>query len=234
MKPPILFAFLGAAALHGSPLTVVRTTADAPWGADSSVKGGNEFMNVNFGGEAALHAKTYGARRKGYLRFGLGESAGKPSRAELRLTCEIIELYARDQEKGLTFEVYGLNDGTEAGEGFLGEDWSETELTYANAPAYAVAEDKVARGFGKINGGQARFLGRFQITNDNATAGDPFVALDSDSSPELLSFIRDDTNGHVTFIIVRNGGASSNVVFIAKESGKRSLAPALHLFYERP
>lgn len=160
-------------------------------GADSYVDGGSP--SSNYGAGASFTAKG-SANRKSYFRFDI---SGVPKPLKFA-SLEMTLTGARDR----TPSFYGLNDGSAAGGGHLGEDWGEAAITWNNAPGhtniYAVVE-----GTGTANGGECRFLQSVEYFSDmSATGGVGRVVL---SGETLLDFLNDDTDGLVTFIVTNPG-----------------------------
>lgn len=94
--------------------------------------------------------------------------------------------------------VWGVVDGADGDE--LGTDWTETGLTTGNAP--------VNPNF--VEGSQTTYLGSFTPTSGSGSTVDF-------SSAELLSFLQADTNGEVTFLLLREEGQSSDFSIRSKE-----------------
>jgi hypothetical protein len=239
-RPAIAFLALALSVPHwpcafaqSAPRVFTTTTADAPWGADTTVQRGDERGRPS--PPQDLQAKNHGAFRKAYLRFGTGTlPPARLSHARLTLTVQLMELTDKALIDGVTFRVYGLNDGASYGAGRLGEDWDVREINWKNAPANDLKSDFAVRVGGALaDGGQARLLGTFNVNLSTHRVGTPFVALDSAQEPRLLEFLRQDRNGHVTFVLTRiTGHSSDNLTFVSGRHRDRLQAPTLSLEWD--
>jgi hypothetical protein len=239
-----LLALVAAAPL--SAQDVVLTTASGTTGADSFIQFG--VPDSNFGTQTSVVVKYGGSNtattnRKIYLRFDTATLQKPAAVAKLDLTVALNNgggsgAAAVPNAQNFTLAIYGLNDGATAGNGFLGEDWSETELTWNNAPANILsgtgAGNAVREGTSITDGGEATLLGSFSVT-DTQGAGVLAMALEGQT---LVDFLNADTNGLATFIITRTGWSlgqgspttsqgSSNLVFHSKEGANPDFAPTL-------
>ena len=188
---------------------IVLTTVDGQ-GADAYVRSGQP--EVNFGDQPNVTVKYTGAdstfNRKGYLRFDLGTLTQPVTGATFHLTVSQNNGGALrpNDSQSFTFEVFGLSDG------HVGEAWVESAINWNNAPANASVNSLLT------GPGQAVSLGTFGI--DTASLATTVLALAGES---LVSFLNDDTDGLVTFIIRRIGhsgtsnAAHSNSGFASKE-----------------
>lgn len=181
---------LGALRTYGCTGFHAITTARGN-GADSYVDG--KSANANNGTASSLIAKG-STDRKSYFRFDISGIQKPLKFASLEMTLTAA--------KERTPAFYGLNDGSTAGGGHLGENWGETAITWNNAPGhtniYAVVE-----GTGTANGGECRFLQSVEYyTTISATANVARVVLSGDT---LLDFLNDDTDGLVTFVVTCGG-----------------------------
>ncbi len=228
---PCLLLSTGPVLFADSLSRKVLSTADGGWGADAQVNGTTQATHQNFGGSQIIAAKDGGARRKIYLRFDLkGVPLDRIAAARLRLTIASMDLTQSAQVDGITFRVFGLNDGARAGAARLGEDWPEMEITYGNAPANVHDERMASVGAGIERGGQARILGQSTLQGSLFSVGQSFTLLDSVGDPRVLNFLRADTNGHVTFIITRvRGSPDDNLLFAAREHTRGHAPPTLEL-----
>ena len=222
MSPPVSFCrrvgaamFFVSSALASSAFAVSVTPATGV-GADTFVQNGsttdnstNSDMVVKFTG---TDADT--TNRKAYIRFDTSTlpTVGSIASASLSLTVSINNGggtgATSTTPQNFTFNVYGLNDGSAAGGGKLGEDWPATTITYANAPANNTASGStVLTGTSTANGGTATLLGTFNVSQ-NDVAGTTVTAL---SGTNLVNFLNANTNGEVTFIITRPGFSPNTV-----------------------
>jgi len=190
--------------------TQTITTAEGN-GADTYVEylnGAN--TNNNYGTATVINTKnavqgTSELFRKGYLRFDLSQLAFPVEDAFLQLT-------TGNDSTGQTFSIFGLNDG------HAGENWGETTITYANAPA----NTSVANSNNDITA-DAAFLGTL--------AGAATGVTTQFSSDDFVDFLLADTDGLVTLIVTRdwqdpNYGGSIHS-FRSKEYGSGEYAPRL-------
>lgn len=95
-----------------------------------------------------------------------------------------------------TFNIFGLNDGVS------GENWTESNLTWNNAPANNTTSRSGVTS-------SATLLGQFTI-NGTGNAGD----LIQFSGSNLDDFLNQDTNGLATFIVSRDTFDSDHSGFI--------------------
>ena len=144
--------------------------------------------------------------RKSYMAFDLGQLAGRRIReAELLLTIEPSDLGFASFVPDSTFAVYGLSDET-------ADAWNENSLRWSSAPAHdGMSLMPVA--------GKTRLVGHFSIAQ-GVNRGTCVV-----KGAALADFLATDTNGQVTFIVVRETDEthSSGLVhaFATKENAKR-------------
>ncbi len=242
MLPKIpIFLILGTFPL-GAGATTIITTATGTMGADSYVQFG--AATSNFGTQTSVVTKYGGndtgtTNRKIYLRFDVSSLGSAVTSAQLDLTVALNNGGSTNTTpQNFTLALYGLNDGSTAGGGFLGEDWDETAINWNNGPANIVsgagAGNAVRTGTGTANGGEAALLAVFNVTATD-TAGSVVLAS---SGSSLVDFLNLDTDGQVTFIITRTGWTSgggtptptqgnSNLAFSSREAA--SGAPSLTL-----
>jgi hypothetical protein len=199
----------------GVPGAVVRTLGA---NADSFVTAGSPD-SASGGTAAGLLVKSQGSTmslaRKGYFRFSLsGYSGAQMQAAVLRLTLSQLQWASGDVSGGLRFHLYGLNVGSTAGGGRLGADWTESALTWNNAPANNSTGNSVNVGTGTSNGGQARFIQTVHVVHPRKENH-----LISFFGPELDAFLDTGRGGNVTFIVVRDGGSNdTNTAFASREN----------------
>ncbi len=145
--------------------------------------------------------------RQGYLGFDLGKFAGQQIEdAELVLTIEPSDLGFATLVPDSTFAVYGVTDQSS-------DDWDEHGLSWKSAPAHDPAQKE--RHLPDLQ--RAVLLGRFQIDQG---VGRGTRTL---KGPALVDFLRQDTNGLVTFIICRETDETTRDglvhAFATKENG---------------
>ncbi len=241
-----LLALTSTAPLLRAQDPVVLTTASGTNGADTYIQFGVPDSNLST--QTAIVVKYGGnntatTNRKIYLRFDTASLQKPAAAAKLDLTVALNNgggsgAAAVPNAQNFTLAIYGLNDGATAGNGFLGEDWAETALTWNNAPANIVsgagAGNAVREGTSTTDGGEATLLGSFNVT-DVQSAGILAMALEGQT---LVDFLNADTDGLVTFIITRTGWSlgqgsptttqgNSNLTFHSKEGTNPAFAPTL-------
>jgi len=123
--------------------------------------------------------------RKAYVAFDLSGFVGKRiAEAEFSLHVEPSDLGFASLVPDALFKVYALTDETQ-------DTWSEKEITWAAAPAHGpdLRTSTAA--------GQARLIGQFTVPQ-GTTRGAFSIKGDA-----LAEFLRGDTNGLATLIILR-------------------------------
>jgi hypothetical protein len=208
-----LVVVVGAGIL-GEPETraAVITTNDGN-GADTHVRSswaGNNAANMNYGSSTIVGIKRdtalNGNNRKGYLRFDLSSIATPIEDATLQL------VYAGRSgdppANPSTYYVFGLNDG------HAGELWDESTITWNNAPGNNTSSTN-----GFISD-QTTLLGTVSVLISQINVGDVIEF----TSPELIEFLQNDTNGVVTIMLSRQQQNFSIEYAASKEHA--SLAPA--------
>jgi len=214
-------AGVGAVGLVGiaslaPPARAASVTPASGAGADTFVQNNSTTNNSN---ATDLTVKFTGTstdntNRKAYIRFDTSSlpAPGSIASAMLNLTVSINNGggsgATTTTPQNFTFNVYGLNDGSTAGGGKLGEDWDPTTVTYANAPANdTTSGSTVLTGTTTDNGGTAMLLGTFNVTQ-NDTAGTTLTAL---NGTNLVNFLNANTDGRATFILTRPGFTANTV-----------------------
>jgi hypothetical protein len=207
-----------------APLRAVErtiTTAQGK-GADTSVRGGDELSSRSFGNLDILRVRNSAnlvSARKAYLRFDLSTvptSVKSATGASVGLTIAPAEGHS-PADKAWTFQVYGLKDAAK------NEDWPEKTTNWNNAPANdiqspsALTEDALP-------------LGTFTVTGKGEQG--KTVTF---SSPELLRFLQNDSNGMATLLITRSEAGDAKTddvvhIFASKENEKLA-APTLRLTF---
>jgi len=204
-------AALAVAAIAVAPTQAATiTTADGN-GADSMVRqDGNSdannpaLMDDNFGADGRIWARSASSKKRFdaiFLRFDIsdyvsGSFTGTPT---LGLT------KYRDDDTGTDLIVYGLNESVDT--------WVEGGLTYNNAPG--ITPETPANGDNDVNLTEVSVLVTdaegFELTGNE---GDAITVSDSD----FLTFLNDDTDGLVTFIIARKDDNSGIDDIATKET----------------
>lgn len=157
--------------------------------------------------------------RKVYVAFDLTRFSGKRiTDAEFTLHVEPSDLGFASLVPDAVFSVYGLTDESEDG-------WDEKEIDWDHAPAHSLAEQHHTH----PDATKSRKLGQFTVPQ--GTTRGSFTIKGND----VADFLRTDTNGLVTFIIVRetdetarNGLAHA---FASKEN-TRNTPPMLKVHVE--
>lgn len=169
---------------------------------------------------------TDGFRRKGYLRFDLSQAADSPHTsediAEASLTlCFTPSGYGyASRSPNAHFSVYGLTDQSL-------DDWDTQTIDWESSPGNVVEGNQV-------DPGVTRQLASFTIARDE-TAG-----VRKLQSPELTEFLRSDSNGLVTLILVRDTMTGPNdpygglVHAIAGNAHPTIAPPSLTLRFQPP
>jgi hypothetical protein len=207
------------------PATAQPTTSSGKPGlvasADTSIRGGS-YSTRAFGSLPILRVRNtpnLEHARKAYIRFdtnALPQGIKNAKNATVNLTVGPAENNSL-ADKVWTFQVFGLKDGSDA------ENWNEGAMAWDNA---AANDAQTAAGVT----GDATPLGTFTLTGKGEEG--KTVAF---SSPELLSFLKGDSNGKVTLIITRKeagDSAADNVIHVfASKENDHLAAPSLNVGY---
>lgn len=180
-------------------------------GKDSWIQ--SNLSQVVTGRETYLRAKhtTLDTKleRKIYLAFDLSKLIGTVAEAELVLHLEPSDLGYGSLVPNATFEVFGVTDESQ-------DDWSESELTWANAPAHSAAPEHHSL----PDTTKAMSLGTFEVEQGRQ------VGTVSLKGPSLAEFLRRDSNGLVSLIVCRatDETARNGLVhaFASKENGRNA------------
>jgi hypothetical protein len=203
----LVAAVLAAGALIYNRREVLLTFGTTPFiaTADATIK--KEAPDVKYGNSSELIARyryddqqpnTYQRLNKFYVRFDI-PTTGRICRATLQF--ETIHKHAEAH-----FKVYGLNEQYDT--------WDESTINANMAPGHD--QSLPWSSFGMKNY-ETTFVGRFSFPDDHK--GHVTMA----STRELVLFLRDDTDGKVTFIIVRETCNDQETVFSAR--GTNSWSP---------
>jgi len=191
-----------AEALTGTPApgpTIQTLTAVA----DAHVQSGPTATtdDQNFGLQTVLQVKNAAVgqenfNRKTWIAFDTTSAQlGEVDEAALKLTISGSGGSEPAPADNWTFSVFGLRDDFVPAGAELDENWLETTITWNNAPGNAGLGPDVD--LADVFGGAA--LDTFTILGTGAT-GDMIVLDD----PAILNFLKTDTDGRVTFIVVRS------------------------------
>ncbi len=192
----------------------VITTA-AGCGADTHIWYRNPNTNGGTGSVVGIKSDTFAIfnSRKGYFRFDISDFAGPIESVAFEL------VYAGKGSDSVadpsTYYVYGLNNG------HAGEAWSETGITWNNAPG----NNRNSRS--GVLAAEASLLGTFDIHFSAIDVG--YKAMFE--SAALLDFVKADTDGLVTLIVGRQQRNFRVELFASKEHALLN-APALNIVPE--
>jgi ferric-dicitrate binding protein FerR (iron transport regulator) len=165
----------------------------------------------DFGGDSYFRVKHTSLQpelnRKGYVAFDIEKfNRGSLADAELVLSIEPSDLGFATLVPDATFAIYGLNDEAQ-------DSWQEHGLSWQEAPAHDAAQAAKHVPVGD----KVTLLGRFDIAQ-GINRGTRSL-----HGAALMEFLKQDTNGIVTFILCRETDetAKSGLVhaFATKESG---------------
>lgn len=174
----------------------------------------------NFGDDAFFRVKHSSLapelNRKGYVAFDLSKFSGTPIEdVELVLSIEPSDLGFATLVPDSTFAVYGVTDESS-------DDWDEHEITWKEAPAHN--PDQADRHLPDTS--RAVLLGKFQV-DQGVSRGSRTIR-----GQALLDFVKQDTNGMVTFIICRETDETTKDglvhAFATKENGS-NMPPLLRV-----
>ncbi len=193
--------------LGGYTRAVIVITTATGTGADSYVNYGSN-QGVNYGSSETaqvLMGSSNDYLRKAYFRFDLSSVSGSITEATLSFRVTSPD----NLTGGGPVKLYGLNDGV------TGEDWSETGITWSNAPANT--------------------LGDTAALDSNATELAAFANINSTTTTvnftsEILSFLQADTDNNVTFIVTGGSyltGSPIRYNFYTKENTSTEPFPTL-------
>jgi len=150
--------------------------------------------------ESGIHPKSVKQRERHKLdRFAMirfdSEDLGKGVRAAgLRLQ----PVNFSDSNKAMRFRVYGVNDGDEQDEKF-------TEKTYDPNDEKSIVDRRLST---MLDRDQVAILGTFTTDKDEAVLF---------TTRNLLAFLRADTNGTATLVIVRQTDSGHNSTFATRQ-----------------
>jgi len=180
------------------------TTETGTYGADQFIRAGLS-ANQNQGADPQIIAFHPGAfpnsYRKAYMRFDLASVAGTVTDVALSL------ILAENNLSPVIVNVWGLDDLV-AGEAAPGSGgWAETGITWNNAPGNDTSSPNL---FNSVTATQIGTV-LVPVASRGAT-----VTLTSAIEPNLLTFLQNDTNDLVTFMLSRQV-AGAQTWFASKE-----------------
>lgn len=212
--------------LAGSRATPVAaklmTTATGADGADAYIESTapNSAKGATDSGRVRIKNKTSNSpeQRKTYLRFDLTAAPFAPDTVQNL----VLSLFAdgADSVNPVTIELRGILDGAA---GDAASDWAEDAITFDNAP-----QNESGNGLGA----QTTLLDTLTLAANPASPSDRFTFSDNQefswSSTALDEFVRDDTNGLVTFILIYRDPSDSTLGLKSKENASGNInAPQL-------
>lgn len=191
------FAPFAYVALGAAPLFGQSFTATH----DAYIQGST--ADTNYGAAEFVNATSISSR-KSYIQFDVSSITGIVDSATLSFD-------VRTRSSNIhNFNVYGLNDGV------TGEAWDESTLTFNNAPG----NDS---GFSGVVAEDVTLLDNFDVSSALFDVGDT-VTL---SSANIASYLNNDTNGIVSFLIIRQNSQNAATSFYSKENLAGAIAPTL-------
>jgi len=216
----LLFLFVTVLPAHASPITV---ELDGTAAKDSYVQSGSP--NTNFGSLASAQVKRdndTNFTRKAYLGFDLSSlPAGDIVGVELLVDFVDSTAGQTDSTTPWAFELFGLTNESLDG-------WIESgpgSITWNNAPANNTNVDNNPQ----VNNADAQSLATFPRIGK----GEGQVVI---NDPNLLTFLLNDLNSLVTFILVRNTNAPVGENYVhaiaTRENASEALWPMLRVTLE--
>ena len=136
----------------------------------------------------------YARDRRSLIGFSLRETdLASIENARLRLNLVPTGLgYASSLPETCTFQVFGVRDDPKL------EAWATKDLRWEDAPGfYKDALPHMEQADGKLDMDEVRLLGTIDLPRGKVTGAIVF------ESPELTTFVREDTTGEVSFLLVR-------------------------------
>ena len=181
----VILAVLGlsVSSIHAAVLTP---------SADAFIRGGASAGSNQGGGTAQnlsiVPGNNLDFNRKTYIKFDLSSIDEDVIDAKLSLDIS----FSNTATGGTPLNIWGLNNGS-------GDNWSETGITWNNAPGNQNSPVGVTNSV---------LLGTIVNPGQVASPGTFTFELDTDA---LLTFVNADTNNLVTFIITGSSGSNSPV-----------------------
>jgi hypothetical protein len=161
---------------------VIRDTSFG-LGADTFIgNDSNKGPNNNYGGGGTLDIRIYPGVRAhiGYVKFDISGVSGNMADAQL-------QIYITSGGSARTWDIYGLIDND------VDDAWGEMTITYNNAPGMLAA----TAGNFTIDAAKLTLLGTLAVPSTvNVTV------TSSPATLNLASFLKSDTNGLVTFVLI--------------------------------
>jgi ferric-dicitrate binding protein FerR (iron transport regulator) len=167
------------------PASIVTLTTASGRGKDVYIQGDQLHPHRSDVLLLVKNTGTEGFSRKAYLGFDLsGAPVNRIREARLILTMTPTGYGYASMTGETTFSLYGLTDQSV-------DDWTESEINWENAPANRP-------GGAEVDPAKATHLGSFAV-GEGVTSGQFSIAGEA-----LAEFLRQDTNGIATFILVRD------------------------------
>lgn len=173
---------------------------------DAYVRASSPDTNFNTGSTENRLIVQSTNNQKAWLQFDTSSITGTISDATFSLGLRTIG------SSNQTFNVYGLNDGV------TGEAWDESTITFNNAPGNAGT-------FRDVDATETTFLDTITISNSTNSAGDTI----SFNSANIASYLNNDTNNTVTFIILRDTQGTQGTSFYSTENTGGNPFPTLDI-----
>ena len=194
---------------NGAGSSALITTSDMNGGDATLFNDDNRSGSTVGGGRAELEVRYWDAVRfrASLLRFDVDDVSVAPDSAVIGIN----PTYAGNMgDETLTFTIFGLTNEAE-------DEWDEASMNYNSAPGF----ESAANGTFDINEDLD------SLTTITVYADSVGTFLYSETSSKLDEFIKNDTNGLVTFAIIKTYTTESDYyAFSAKESGSL-VAPRL-------
>ena len=185
------------------------TTADNN-GADATLFNDSNRSGSTVGGDRSTLEVRYWDEvrfRASLLRFDVNDVMVSPNNALIG----IYPTYARNMGgETLSFTIFGLTNEAE-------DEWNEASMSYNNAPGF----ENAPNGTFAIND-QLDSLTTITVYADSID-----TYLYSEPSEKLDTFISNDTNGLLTFAIVRTYSTESDIYAFSANEGGNLTAPRL-------
>lgn len=173
--------------------TIVETVASH----DATIRGGEDTDTERVGTERALTvegSEDEDGRSKVYLRFDLPEDLGEVVHAALVIRSAVTYTGPR------SYEIHGLMEADNYGAGRLGEAWDELAIHRDNAPGNLNAPG--------LDEERTVLVSRFSLPENKGNA----IAAGNTMS----EFVRADTNGTVTFIVLAPEDNRKRAIFYSR------------------
>lgn len=218
MKTNRLITLIGILVTTGVQAEIVEIDTGFGNGADAYISNRTGDRGTNWGSSDSLLLRNDGNNsggwhRHSYLRFDLGGVGATVTNVafDVALTYNTLINNEASIANIWDIEIYGLLDGAS------GNTWSETGITWNNAPGN--------------NTGSNGFTSDFQLLGTMSIQGVPVGSRISYSSSTLVDFLNADTDGLVTLGLRRVNPVRTATSFILASKENTSYgAPSLSLY----